>query len=402
MPAATACPQRRHLRLRRAGPLVVLALLVAGLPGGADASPAPAGDEHRQALPRGGTAILWVDEPTSPAAAFAPGRLRFADTEQPPPPGEPLQYLSVWHYDPEAMRWRVWRSGWPSFLNSLHRLETGERYLVLVTADLTWGPAPSREPSVFERAQVVTLYGYPGVPIMGILGTLSPEAATIEAEAWAARYDALAEDLDVVPGLHLIVAVAQRHAGADGTYLGRMRDDLLEQYVEVTRSRDQLLFLDVQIGWSDPLTEARRLERWLREPHVHLALDPEFATRQQGVAPGRAIGTVTGAEVNEVQRYLADLVERYALPPKILVVHQFRDDMITRPADIEHLPGVDLVIDMDGFGPRFTKLWGYERYALSDYAMYAGFKLFFDWDTPLMSPEEIQALPVRPNLIIYQ
>ena len=38
----------------------------------------------------------------------------------------------------------------------------------------------------------------------------------------------------------------------------------------------------------------------------------------------------------------------------------------------------------------------------AEYAPHAGFKLFFRWDSPVLTPEEIQALPKPPDLIIYQ
>jgi hypothetical protein len=275
-----------------------LAMCVAVLTS-AGASQEPVDDAGvAQPLPRGATEVLWVDEPQPLRQALAPERLRFAVSDDPLPPGEPGAYLSVWWRDSGTGRWLGWRGDWPPFVNTLHRFEPGERYVLFTTAALEWLAPPTQEPSIFERAQVVSFYGYPGIPIMGILGAHTAEQAAIEVEAWAERYDALNDELGAIGALHLIVAVAQRHPGADGTYLGRLAGEVLDEYVEVTRARGQLLFLDVQIGWSDPLTETRRLEPWLREPHVHLALDPEFATRRKEVAPGRAVGTVTGAEIN--------------------------------------------------------------------------------------------------------
>jgi hypothetical protein len=77
--------------------------------------------------------------------------------------------------------------------------------------------------------------------------------------------------------------------------------------------------------------------------------------------------------------------------------------MLVHPERISAVPGVDLVIDMDGWGPRAQKLWGYQTFANASYAPFAGFKLFYDWDVRLFSPEEIQQLqPGPPDLIIYQ
>ncbi|MCK9495689.1 MAG: hypothetical protein M0R75_09345, partial [Dehalococcoidia bacterium] len=215
------------------------------------------------------------------------------------------------------------------------------------------------------------------------------------------QYDALNGSRGVTPALHLIASVAQADPG-DGTYLGRMPLADVDRYVEVTAEHDQLLFVDVQVGWGDPLAEVKRYERQLRNPHVHIALDPEFSTKSDGEAPGVSIGSLTAQQINEVQGYLAALSATYELPSKVLVVHQFRDDMIEAPERIAAVDGVDLVIDMDGWGPQGQKLAGYDRYANSSYAEFAGFKLFYEWDVPLFTPRQIQALDPAPDYVIYQ
>ncbi len=163
-----------------------------------------------------------------------------------------------------------------------------------------------------------------------------------------------------------------------------------------------LLFLDTQIGWSDPLVEVQLLEPFLREPFVHVALDPEFATEPLGVGPGKALGHLTGDQINEVQRYLATLVEEVGLPPKILIVHQFTTRMLYYREVIENYDAVELSVDMDGFGYTAAKLSGYRRFALAAPSERPGLKLFFDWDVPVMTPEDVQGLDQPPGLIIYQ
>lgn len=294
----------------------------------------------------------------------------------------------------------------PTFVNVpfIEHLGSGLEQALLVC--LRPAKRPPAGPSIFEAAQVVSIYGYPGIPTMGLLGAYSPSEAVTQVAARAQQYQDINRaggiDRDVVPALHLIAAVAQRSPTADGTYLGRLGPEIIEQYVDATREAGQLLFLDLQVGWSTPVFEARRVARWLREPHVHLAIDPEFATARDGVAPGLAIGSVTGAQVNDVQEFLGQVAIDEHLPRKILIVHQFREDMIERPEMIGAYPHVDLVIDMDGFGPWSVKLAGYRRYALAEYAQYAGFKLFVEWDTPLRTPAEIQAMDRPPDLVIYQ
>ena len=263
-------------------------------------------------------------------------------------------------------------------------------------------PPPPLPASVFEEAQVVSFYGYPGFPIMGALGAYDPDEAIAAVARVAAEYDATNGERRAVPALHLITAVAQKYPGRDGLYLERMSAELLSSYVEAARRHGALLFLDIQVGWSDVLLEVGRLADVLREPFVHLALDPEFATRQTGLAPGIAIGSLDAEQVNAVQRYLARLVRTLRLPPKVLVLHQFLDDMLIATDDYDDVPEVEIAIDMDGYGGDGAKLSKYERYALSSYSERAAIKLFYEWDTPLITPARLQALETPPDLVIYQ
>ena len=257
-------------------------------------------------------------------------------------------------------------------------------------------------PSVLDGAQVVSLYGYPGIPGMGALGAYDPQRAADEVTRIAAAYDALNGERDVAPALHLIVAVAQPLPRKDGSYLKRIEPPLLRTYVELARERGLLLFLDVQLGWADPLTEVRRLSEALAEPFVHLALDPEFATRASGFAPGRIIGRLEAADVNAEQAHLAALVRANGLPPKLLVLHQFVEPMLVNPEQYDAFREVELTIDMDDYGTVGGKLHNYQSFALAPYAERAGIKLFYDWDEPLLPPERIQALDHPPDLVIYQ
>ena len=256
--------------------------------------------------------------------------------------------------------------------------------------------------SVLERAQLVTLYGYPNTPPMGILGRGSPEQVADQAAEFAAAYDRLNGDREVIPAFHLITGVAQAHPTPDGTWISRMPPELISEYVELARERGMHVFLDEQIGWSDPLTEVKKLEPFLREPFVHVAIDPEFATKRAGSRPGLAIGGVTGAEINEVQRYLASIVATEGIPPKILMVHQFTPWMVTDRADIVDLFEVDLSIDMDGFGGIGIKLQHYDLFAVPEPSERPAIKVFLRYDTPVLTPEQIQALDPRPDIIVYQ
>lgn len=263
-------------------------------------------------------------------------------------------------------------------------------------------PGTPLRPSYFANAQVVSVYGHPGAKTMGELGVHPPEEIAAVVQALAAEYDRLNGDRGVIAALHLIVDVAQAKPQSDGSYLSNMPLDDVRTYVEIARREGMLLFLDLQIGWGDPVAAVRRLRPFLSEPFVHVALDPEFATRARRAAPGVVIGALDAETLNAVQEYLDGIVRRYDLPPKILVIHQFLVDMIKQPEDIALLPAVEITIDMDGFGPPGPKIGGYERYAMATYAQRAAIKLFYHWDVPLMSPADVLALAKTPDYVIYQ
>ena len=256
-------------------------------------------------------------------------------------------------------------------------------------------------PPLLDRAQVIALYGHPGVPVMGELGKHAPEGAAREAVRTAEQYDRANGDHAVMPALQLITAVAQPFPMPDGTYLERLPDEQVQAYVEAARGAGALLILDVQIGWADPLAEVQRLEKFLVEPFVHLALDPEFATRGMG-APGKYIGTLDAPDVNRVQQYLARLVRDRGLPSKLLILHQFTPYMLINTHAYENLGEVERVIDMDGYGPPGPKLGGYAQYAVAPYAERPGIKLFYQWDKPLITPDDLQRLERPPAVVIYQ
>jgi hypothetical protein len=234
-----------------------------------------------------------------------------------------------------------------------------------------------------------------------VLGEGSFEEVASWVEARAETYDALNGGLDAVPALHFVYGVAQPQPGRDGLYLQYAGAADLEAAIEVTRERGMLLFIDLQIGRSSVAAEVAKVLPYLRQPHVHLALDPEFALAAPDV-PGERIGGISGRDINEAQSMLQDVLRGARLPAKLLVVHQFLDTMITDADAITPHEGVELVIDMDGFGPAEIKRVKYERYASQAYAQRPAIKLFFQHDPDLMSEADVAGLSPMPSVVIYQ
>ena len=80
----------------------------------------------------------------------------------------------------------------------------------------------------------------------------------------------------MLPALELITVIANADPGEDGMYRSRQRDAVIRRYLRAARRAKALLLLDIQPGRSDFFTETTRLEKWLKEPDVSLALDPEW------------------------------------------------------------------------------------------------------------------------------
>lgn len=261
--------------------------------------------------------------------------------------------------------------------------------------------AVTSPPSPLQETLIVSYYGNPYSAAMGILGEADPETIVALLEERAAEYDRLNGPTGVVPALHLVYAVAQPHPAIDDRYLYYVDDAAVRRYIALAEERGMLLFLDLQIGRSSVEAEVRRVLPYLRYPQVHLALDPEFAVGP-GQVPGEVIGSLRADEINRAQALLQELVEAERIPPKLLIVHQFVDSMVLGGEAIQPYPDVELIIDMDGFGPAPIKEAIYQRYASRPYASYAAIKLFFEQDTGLMSEEDVLSLEPRPAIVIYQ
>lgn len=256
------------------------------------------------------------------------------------------------------------------------------------------------EPLLADR-QIVSYYGNPYTADMGILGAADLETVATQLEQHAALYDQLNGPLGVIPAIHLVYAVAQYHPTDNGLYLQYVDEADVLRYIELTEERGMLLFLDLQIGRSSVAVELRKALPYLRYPHVHLAIDPEFAVGSAEV-PGTDLGSLRADDIDYAQSTLQQLVDEESLPPKLLIVHQFIDSMVVDGEAIQRYPDVELVIDMDGFGPADVKRVKYQQYATRPYASYAGIKLFFEHDPDLMSEEDVLRLEPTPAVVIYQ
>jgi len=259
--------------------------------------------------------------------------------------------------------------------------------------------------SILPARRIVAFYGNPLSRRMGILGAKPVDSMLARLDREVAAWTAADTATPVQPALHLIAVVAQGTPGRDGKYRQRADTALIERVYGWAHSKGALLFLDVQLGRSSLKDELPRLLPFLRRPDVHLGLDPEFAMGEKGT-PGTRIGSLDARDVNEAIDLLADLVTKDSLPPKVLVVHRFTRDMLTHYNRIRVEPRVQVVINMDGWGPPWMKRESYRRYVARYPVEFTGFKLFYHNDTKqgdkLMTPRDVLALFPRPVYIQYQ
>lgn len=259
--------------------------------------------------------------------------------------------------------------------------------------------------AVLPRRRIVAFYGNPNSRNMGILGELAPTEMLARLDQEVAAWEAADPDVPVQPALHLIAVMATGDPGPSGLYRLRQSDATIRKVVSWAEARDALVFLDIQPGRSTVEAELPRLEPWLLRPNVHLALDPEWAVGPEQ-RPGQVIGSMRAADVNHAIRFLARLVSEHDLPPKVLVVHRFTQGMLRDPERIVEDPRVQVVLNMDGWGPPEGKRASYSNFVAPAPVPLKGFKLFYRNDrrggSRLMSPAEVLGLRPVPIYIQYQ
>ena len=260
--------------------------------------------------------------------------------------------------------------------------------------------------AVLPYKRIVAFYGNPLSKKMGVLGEYPKDEMLKKLDVEVARWAKADPSKPVQPALHLIVTVAQGDPGKAGLYRLQMRDSMVNEIYNWAKAKHALLFLDVQVGKSTVQAEIPRLRPFLENPDVHLAIDPEFAMATRGVPPGKKIGTLDAKDVNFAVNFLDEIARSKNLPPKILIVHRFTKPMVTNAKDIKFTPHVQVVMDMDGWGPPWLKFDSYHDYIKREPVQFTGFKLFFHNDiksgTAMLTPAEVLRLNPRPLYIQYQ
>ena len=254
--------------------------------------------------------------------------------------------------------------------------------------------------------RIVAYYGNMYSKNMGVLGEYKPKIMLAKLKTEVDNWQKADTTLPVIPALHYICVTAQGWPGNKKLYSLRMPFKQIDSVLHMAASINAIVFLDLQVGLSTVQREVPMLEKYLKMPNVHLGIDPEFSMKD-GSVPGKRIGSYDAEDINYVSEYLAGLVTKYNLPPKILIVHRFTRHMVTNYKDIKLRPQIQLVMDMDGWGGPDLKKGSYKYFISDEPVQFTGFKLFYKNDTSvgpkrLLTMKEVLQLKPAPLYIQYQ
>lgn len=256
--------------------------------------------------------------------------------------------------------------------------------------------------TVFPKRRMVALYGSPGAPALGPLGRQGVDESIARVRALAADYQRFSAE-PVIPAFEIIATVASAEPGEGSNYTNMIDPEELRPWVEAAGRAGVYVTLDLQPGRMDFLSPARRYADLLAQPHVGLALDPEWRLRPDQVHLTQ-IGSVGADEINRTSDWLAGLVRERGLPQKLFVLHQFDPDMLAhRERIVTGRPELQVVLHADGHGEPGVKLETWRR-LLADLpaGVWMGWKNFYTEDSPTFSPEATMAVRPTPWFISYQ
>lgn len=260
--------------------------------------------------------------------------------------------------------------------------------------------------ALLPEKRIIAYYGNFYSKGMGVLGEY-PEAQMLSMlKGEQQKWEAADPTTKTVPAINYIAITAQELPGKEGKYLLRMPDTEIDKAVALADTIDGIVILDIQIGFSTLEHELPMLEKYLAMPNVHLGLDPEFHMIGND-PPGHVIGSFDARDINYAAEYMANLVREHDLPPKVLIIHRFTQRMVTNYQNIKPLPEVQMVMDMDGWGPPLKKINTYKAFIAPEPVQFTGFKIFYknDLKAPserLLTPADLLKLTPRPSFIQYQ
>lgn len=348
-----------------------------------------------------------VDEPEEAVLATWPGRVDTADYDK--------RLLALAKYIPPAPVTTTSTSTGENGVVSTKTTTSEPTSPLQYAADTNvtvsgkkWPPAAPypNAGAILPFKRILAFYGNFYSVRMGILGEYPRDEVIAKLLAVKKEWEAADPSTPVVPAIEYIAMVAQAEAGRDGMYRAAMPDEHMEKAIDMAREIDGIMIFDLQVGLSTIQKELLAYDEYLKLPDVHLALDPEF-TMKNGNRPGTVIGSYDAVDINWTIDHLSKIVRENQIPPKVLIIHRFTYGMVTNVAAIKPTPEVQVIMVMDGWGPKELKRGTYNSIVAPEPVQFTGLKIFYKNDlkppsTGLLTPADVLNLNPSPIYIQYQ
>ena len=267
--------------------------------------------------------------------------------------------------------------------------------------------SPGNPVPYLTQFRLIGFYGSPEGRGLGILGNQFRNETVRMIRGVIREYEPYVTDGRYsMPLFHMITTVAKACVPQHlPTCTTQVNTDLIYDWIVTAQNNNAAITLDIQAGRGDLLAEFNRVREFLYYPHVHLAIDPEFRMNDQQI-PNQQIGQMDAADINMIQAEMEQIAIELGVN-RVLVIHQFKDSMLTNKQNIINYPHVELVINGDGYGPPGPKIRNYQQYANEPGFEYGGFKIFTDqrndqliYDVPFMLPQQVMTVLDPPPVII--
>lgn len=293
-------------------------------------------------------------------------------------------------------------------------MKTIRHFLLLLVLAALSNTALSESPPASGDDLMLGYYGRPSASYLGVLGQHSIEELMPLIKAKAAEYDQINGEPGVIPVFHLIHGMATGDPGRDKKYLLPLSSKVLMKYIKAAEENGFLVIIDTQLGGKTPIEAVTPVLKYLKYKSVHLAIDPEFEVSGLDIRPGKVIGHVSGAQINEVQSAMSDFLKENDIEEKkILMVHRFTEGMVQDPQTVQAYDQIKLIMNLDGHGSPELKVKIYNSLygATASAKAVGGFKLFFQEDKPvIMTPAQVlgidpvgkSRIKIPPRYINYQ
>lgn len=184
-------------------------------------------------------------------------------------------------------------------------------------------------------------------------------------------------------------------------------DEKIQEHLDAIRNVNGVLLLAIQPGRSDFLTEVKKYEKFLKEPDVGVALDPEWRMGPNQ-EPMHSFGSTDAKELNSVSAYLDQLVEENGLPQKVMLYHMIRINWVRNHDQLKDRKNLAFILSVDGIGDQELKEGTWKALmGVKPTFVHPGFKLFYKEDTAgkgwkLMTPTQVLALTPKPDYVLYE